>query len=127
LNRSDWAIAYGEPNEDPSGLERSGDYLVMFGNGDAWYIERRYDQGSEISAEDALDAGLAVAPTDAELIETYSPAGRPETTVHVYSSQWLKGRFGGQWSSGEPGQFIIVYNVGEDGVSDIKVVIGNNP
>jgi hypothetical protein len=127
LSRSDWTDAYGELQAESTGFERSGDSYVLFGGGDAWYIERRLSQETAMSAEEAHEAGLALAPNDAELVETYSPEGRPDTTVHVYSSEWLKGRFGGNWGGGEPGQFIIVYTVTDNSVDAIKVMIGNSP
>jgi hypothetical protein len=62
------------------------------------------------------------------VLEVYNPEGQPERTVTLYMSEALKGRFRpDQFIGGEPGQFIVFYEVNEGRVTLLVIAIGNNP
>jgi hypothetical protein len=71
----------------------------------------------------------SLIPPDSQLVETYSPDGRPETIVNLYMSESLKSRFQTPelWNGGDPGQFIVFYDLFDFGVSRMVINAGNNP
>lgn len=89
-----------------------------------WYIEQQW--ANEITPEDVEAISATLIPADSVFIETYSPNGRPETTVNLYMSESLKSRFE-QWIGGEAGNFIVQYKVFDGKVPVMLISIGNNP
>ena len=99
-------------------------------------LSRYWQIDSPVSAGDALSATNLYKSSDAQYVRSYSPEGRPETTVQVYTSAVLAERLGTDpqfWIGGEPGTFIVQYNEYVDhhqlpvGVSQVILSTGNNP
>lgn len=91
------------------------------------YLEQTFAD-SGVSLATARQGMAALLPKDAELVETYSPPGRPEAVVDLYHSLWLQGRFASDvWTESKPGEFIVLYKVFDDLVSRAIVACGNNP
>lgn len=136
LSQSDWEKNHTETALDYMTMGTGYDYKydVMFQAGNVWGIERQWST-SEFASTDEVEAeSQTLIPTDSQFIETYSPDGRPETIVNLYFSESLKSRFkdgdslfGSWWAGGEPGNFIVLYNVYDGEVGRMIIAIGNNP
>jgi hypothetical protein len=113
----DWGIGTGYDNV----------YDVLFLEDKVWIIYRNFDIPATLDEIDL--ASTQLIPFDSEYIETYTPEGRPETTVIVYKSNFLTTRFDSDfWSFAEPGVFIVQYKTYEDfGIGDMIISIDNNP
>lgn len=121
-----WEANYGAGESDGFLFTKHGDYDLLFSNDNAAHIERQWED--PLPADDARFIAETLMPADAVHLETYSPEGRPETTVHLYRSELLAERFGDDdFIGGEPGEFIILYSTFDAGVSRIILGIGNNP
>lgn len=128
LSQEQWEQRYGPAQQDLPGFVRYGPYVVAFRDGNAWYIERQWTTADPSYPDAARIEGETLAPSDRSLVHTYSPEGRPETVVHLYASESLKGRFGADvWTGGEPGNFTIQYSVFDGDVTRMIVATGNNP
>ncbi len=93
-------------------------------------LSRYWQIDSPVSAGDALSATNLYKSSDAQYVRSYSPEGRPETTVQVYTSAVLAERLGTDpqfWIGGELGTFIVQYNEYPEGVSQVILGTGNNP
>jgi hypothetical protein len=120
-----WETNYGA-GESAFGFLRHGDYDLMFLNGNAAYVERQWER--PVPLDEAQLVMESMIPADSVEIEIYSPEGSPETTVYLYRSESLVERFDADdFIGGEPGEFIILYNIYEDGVHRAIVATGNNP
>lgn len=125
-SRDWWETQYGAGESDGFLFTKHGDYDLLFTNDNAAHIERQW--GDPLPAGDARFIAETLMPADAVHLETYSPEGRPETTVHLYRSELLAERFGdSDFVGGEPGEFIILYSAFDGGVSRVIIGIGNNP
>ncbi len=139
LTRSEWEQVHGAPIDNLGtiyqyGAERGIRKDVIFSNDFVRILYWQID--SPVSAGDALSATDLYKPSDAQYVRSYSPEGRPETTVQVYTSAMLAERLGTDpqfWIGGEPGTFIVQYNEYVDhhqlpvGVSQVILSTGNNP
>ncbi len=136
LSQLDWAQGHIETSLDYQviGTGYDNKYDVMFQAGNVWVIERQWGS-NELPLIDVVEAeSKTLIPSDSQFIETYSPIGRPETTVNLYFSESLKSRFknedssfGNWWTGGEPGNFTVQYNVYDGRVGRMIIGIGNNP
>jgi hypothetical protein len=73
-------------------------------------------------------------PNHAKALKTYQ---RDMTTVNLYHSEWLEGRFPATmeikgkkwpvWVGGEPGDFTLQYNVYHGQAHSLIIALGNNP
>ena len=97
--------------------------IVAFKDDKVWYIEQQW---SDVDAKTIEAWSKTLMPTDATLIRTYNPAGRPETTVMLYMSESMKDHFN-LWVGGEPGNFIVQYNTYDGRVTRSIISVGNNP
>lgn len=128
LARSEWEV--GHTPQDPTHYAPlwtgyDGLYDVAFQEEMVWLIDAQWAEPLTVDEVETLSQVLI--PADSQLIETYSPEGRPETTVHLYMSDFLKGQFAGEvWIGGEPGNFTVQYNVFDGGVGRLVVTTGNN-
>jgi hypothetical protein len=125
---------YGQGMDDPTGTVypiANGRISVSTGAASRVnIIARFFDEG--VSIEKATAAGLALAPADAVLVETYvdDPGG---ITVDLYSSASLAAQFPDDaWTNGEPGNFTVSYSadnpaVDVNVVTRLLIVLGNNP
>jgi hypothetical protein len=122
-----WAAAYGEPTEGSGGYQVYGDWEILdFGAGRAQHVERQYDPAAPIDT--VLADVAAILPADSVLVSEYSPEGRPEAKVSLYSSASLATLLpDSAWSNAGPGQFIVIYKVFDEGVQRVIVGTGNNP
>ncbi|MCG3208597.1 MAG: hypothetical protein FOGNACKC_02208 [Anaerolineae bacterium] len=136
LSRSDWEQNHTATNLDynPLGTGYDHTYDVMFQVGNVWYIERQWPAGDAATVDIIDNETQNLIPADSQFIKTYSPDGRPETTVNLYFSESLKSRFdsadnefGNWWAGGEPGNFIVQYNKYDFGITRMIFSIGNNP
>lgn len=125
LHQTEWEAQYGSGTPDVFGTKYA-DYTVLFHNQQIWYIERQWE--NPVPVDDIHDEAGQLIPLDAQLVDTYSPEGRPETTVHLFFSESLKARFdNGVWTGGKPGNFGIQYNDYGEGVTRMIVATGDNP
>jgi hypothetical protein len=121
-----WQAAYGQ-GQEKNGYQIYGDWETLVFPGDlVQHIERTYDPPVPIAQ--AKQDITSLLPADATLIETYTPEGRPETTVDLYSSPSLAIQLPADaWPGGEPGQFIVLYKDFGEGVAVVIIGTGNNP
>ncbi|MFN8463916.1 MAG: SH3 domain-containing protein [Caldilineaceae bacterium] len=122
-----WRAKYGAGVKS-YGFVRYGVRDVMFSDDDkAAYIEISFDP--PISAEEARSVGESLLPRDSVLQDTYSPPNREETLVGLYYSPSLAKQFASDdvWIESEPGQFIVLYDVYQEGVTRVIAASGNNP
>lgn len=104
----------------------SDGYITRVIDGKIYSIERQWS--TEVTPDVALAEGELLMPADAVPVETYTPAGRPETTVHLYMSPSLAERFEpDSFIGGEPGNFIILYKTFDGEVPVMIMALGNNP
>lgn len=129
LSRETWEDRHGKPERTVSSFVfYAGDYSILFLEGKVWHLEQQWNTQNAITPEDARFVGEQLAPADRQFIETYSPEGRPEATVNLYFSASLKERFSPDlFIGGEPGNFVIQYNVHDAGVTRMIIALGNNP
>ena len=130
LSQAEWEQRYGpgSPSETPGYLWYQGTYLVGFPEGNVGYIERRWNPENAATIDDARLQSGELIPADRQYIQTYSPEGRPDLVVDLYYSPSLVTRFSGNmWAGGQPGNFIVTYNVSDFGVIRMVISLGNNP
>jgi len=130
LSQPEWEQRYGpgSQSETPGYLWYQGRYLASFQEGNVWYIEQRWGPENAATVDIARAQSSSLIPADSQYIQTYSPEGRPDLVVDLYLSQLLVGRFGGNvWVGGQPGNFIVAYNVSDFGVTRMVITLGNNP
>lgn len=113
----DWGIGIGYDNA----------YDVLFQQEKVWIIYYTFDVPATVDDIELLSSQLI--PFDNEYIETYTPDGRPETTVIVYKSDFLTTRFDADfWDYADPGVFTVQYNTYEGfGIGDMIVGLDDNP
>lgn len=129
-SRAEWEALHQEAPlpQAAYGAAYDGAYDVIFQEDKVWYLERQWPAGSAPTADEVEAESRRLIPDDSQLVETYRPEDRPETVVNLYSSEWLKDKFAGHWwTGGEPGNFIVMYNVYDFGVGRMIITIGNNP
>lgn len=127
-------VMYGEVIPAANGRIRVG----AAGNDRVNSVTRYFDQG--VAFEEARAVGLAFAPADAVLVESYTTS--VGSTADLYYSAALAAQFDATheidgmefptWVNGEPGQFIIGYGGynpanGVNEVTRIVMGLGNNP
>jgi hypothetical protein len=130
LSQQEWEQRYGpgSPSETPGYLWYQGTYLVAFPEGNVSYIEQRWGPENAATVDGARAQSGGLMPADSQYIQTYSPEGRPDLVVDLYFSPSLISRFSGNlWVGGQPGNFIVSYNVFDFGVSRMVITVGNNP
>ena len=128
LSQSKWEQAHVQSSTGPGWINYDdGRYSVTFMDGNVWYLERNFT-GDQLTLDKARVEGASLIPEDSELVRTYSPEGFPELIVDLYLSESLKNRFESDvWTKGEPGNFIVIYGVYDERVSNIVIGTGNNP
>lgn len=124
LTRAEFEKRHTKTGKDIMGTIYDNDLIVSFINDRIWYIEQDFSTG--ISPTEAKAMGALLIPSDNVQVETYSPDGRPETTVNLYTSKSLEKYFD-KWVGGDPGNFTIQYNAYDGIVKRLIVAIGNNP
>ena len=99
----------------------------MFAEDKIIHLEKSFGDDKPSLAQ-AREHAEDMIPSDAQLLETYSPQGLPELTVDLYMSEYLKDRVAPGWFlGGEPGNFIVIFGVFDGQVPRIVVATGNNP
>lgn len=136
LSKERWELSHTETDLDytPLGTGYDNVYDVLFRQNKVWIIYRYWDSddGQTVSYIEELSQSLI--PTDSEFLYTYTPDGRPETTVMVFFSESLAQAFEDDgmfsvWGDEEPGTFIVHYNryEGVEGIAGLVISVGNNP
>lgn len=134
LDRADWERAHGEGRPDsPSSpmffAYEGGTFQVRFSqisSGNVSYVERVWGDRNALPIEDARKESKQVIPADAKFVKTYTSQGG--STVDLYKSESLKGRFkGNEWTGGKPGDFIILYRNQTGRTTTFIAATGNNP
>jgi hypothetical protein len=134
LDRADWERTRGEGRPDsPSSpmffAYEGGTFQVRFSeirSGNVSYIERVWGDRNALPIEDARKASKQFIPADAKFVKTYTSQGG--STVDLYKSESLKGRFkGDEWTGGKPGDFIILYRNQTGRTTTFIAATGNNP
>lgn len=126
LQTVDFEKSHVQTGTDIMGAIYDNNLIVSFQNDRVWYIEQQWGSGASATPEEAEAIGETLIPADSVLVETYSPDGRPETTVKLYMSESLRTYFG-EWNGGEPGNFIVQYNTIDGAVTRLVISTGNNP
>jgi hypothetical protein len=131
LSQAEWEQAHVQSDlaYPPLGVGYDGIYDVIFQEGNVWYIERQWPVDDAVTPEMIEMESRNLIPPDSQLVQTYSPEGRPETVVNLYMSESLKSRFQTPelWSGGDDGQFIVLYELYDYGVTRMVINAGNNP
>jgi hypothetical protein len=134
LSQAEWEKRHVLTGKDVFGSIYDGEYIVAFQVGNVWYIERQWTAENAVMPEVVEADNRTLIPNDSQLVNTYSPEGRPETVVNLYFSESLKDRFrsedsltGDWWVGGQPGNFAVQYNLYDFGVTRMIIAIGNNP
>jgi hypothetical protein len=134
LDRADWERAHGEGKPDnPSSpmyfSYEGGTFQVQFSeirSGNVEYVERVWGDRNAVSIEDARKESKRFIPADAKFVKTYT--SRSGSTVDLYKSESLKGRFeNDDWTGGKPGDFIILYRNQTGRTTTFIISTGNNP
>jgi len=128
LSKSDWERKHSVTGLDFGTMGTGYDhkYDVMFQVGNVWYIESQWSANNAVTVDVIKAEVQNLIPADNKFIKTYSPEGRSETIVNLYYSESLKNRFN-QWVGGDPGNFIVMYNKWDYGITRMIIAIGNNP
>jgi len=115
----DWGFGTGYDNS----------YDVLFQQDNVWMIQKQWDTDQSGTLDEIELISSQLIPDDGEYIKTYTPEGRPETTVLVYISDSLATRFDADfWSYAEPGVFTVQYNTYEGlGIGSMIISIDDNP
>ena len=105
----------------------AGKYIVQFQDGNAQSVGLEWpDEG--VGIEHTRTERAKLISLDAEFVKQYNPQESPELTVELYTSEWLKSRFTEDaWTGGQPGDFIIIYIVGDGAIKRMIMATGNNP
>ena len=126
MSKEIWEDRYGAGSDHFMGFSYANDgYWVTF-------IDNRIEwlgiqELGFPSLEEARTLAGRFLPRDSVYVETYVPEDVPQLSVDVYTSESLIERFDSDWWFGsEPGTFIVVYALFEDG-SDMVIATGNNP
>ncbi len=121
-----WRATYGQPTK-AYGYEKYGVWEVLpLPGGIVQHMERIYDPA--VTRAKAWGDVTALLPKDSELVDTYSPPGRSEVIVDVYSSAELLAALpDSAWQGGTPGEFIVIYNQAAKGINRVVIAAGNNP
>ena len=130
LSQQEWEQRYGpgSQSETPGYLWYQGTYLVSFQESNVWYIEQRWSPENAATVDVARAQGAGLIAADSQYIQTYNPEGRPDLVADLYLSQSLISRFSGDvWVGGQPGNFIVAYNISDFGVTRMVITVGNNP
>lgn len=134
LDRAAWERTHGEGKpDDPSRPMffdyEGGKFQVRFSGvraGNVEYVERVWGDRNAVTLEDARKESKQFVPTDAKFVRTYT--SRSGSTVDLYRSESLKGRFGANdWTGGKPGDFIILYRNQTGRTTTFIAATGNNP
>jgi hypothetical protein len=134
LDRAEWERMHGggkSDNPDSTmyfGYE-NGKFVVQFSklkSGNVSYIERVWGDRNAVSIEEARSESKQFIPADAKFVKTYTSRGG--STVDLYTSEALKGRFAAaEFIGGKPGDFIILYR-NQTGLTTTFIAgVGNNP
>lgn len=136
LSQVDWEKVHTKTDLDYIAMGTGYDriYDVVFQESNVWYIERQWSTDNPVTPDVIKVESQGLIPADSQLVETYSPEGRPETIVNLYMSESLKSRFnsensvtGNWWTGGESGNFTVQYNQYDYGVTRMIIALGNNP
>lgn len=124
LSQEQWEINHDKTGKDIIGIIYDNKYIVQHFGKNVKYIECQ----KNISEKQILKEASKLIPNDAKKVKTYSPKGRPETTVIVYKSKYLKNRFkANEFISSKSGTFIVQYNKYKNSIGRFIISIGNNP
>jgi hypothetical protein len=134
LDRADWERSHGSGAPDnPSspmifGYE-GGKFQVQFSSvrsGNVEHVERAWGDRNAVPIEEAREESKQFIPADAKFVKTYT--SRSGSTVDLYKSESLKGRFSDDdWTGGKPGDFIILYRNQTGRTTTFIAATGNNP
>lgn len=126
LDISVWEKTHTRTKKGVLGIIYDSIYEVINIDGRVEYIE--YQQKNPLTPTEAQTLAQTFFPFDAQMIKTYSPPDRSETTVHLYYSAALAPRFEDKWwIGGDPGQFTLQYNVFKGQITRFIIATGNNP
>jgi hypothetical protein len=99
----------------------------MPANEQAWHVEARYPKGTWVSLDEARRQSEAFLPEDAKKVKTYTPRGRPETTVDLWNSKWLAKKLSAEsFTSANPGDLIALHKIFDGKVHVTIIAPGNN-
>lgn len=134
LSQTEWEQTHTQTGKDILGSIYDEKYVVVFQADNVWYIERQWSTENAVTPDAVEAESQSLIPADSQFVKTYTPEGRPETTVNLYMSESLKSRFnpedsitGDWWTGGEPGNFTVQYNQYDAGVTRMIIALGNNP
>jgi len=128
LTKNEWEAGHTQTGKDVVGAIYDDRFVVLFIDDRAAYIEEQWTTENAISEAEVELIANQLIPADAMRVETYSPEGRPETIVHVYSSESLATLFSpDQWGGVDAGTFTVQYNQREGRVTRLILALGNNP
>jgi hypothetical protein len=134
LDRADWERTHGEGKPDDPGSPmffgyEGGKFQVQFSGvrtGNVEYVERVWGDRNAVPIEEARKESKLFIPADAKFVRTYTSQGG--STVDLYRSESLKGRFGADdWTGGKPGDFIVLYRNQTGRTTTFIAAMGNNP
>lgn len=134
LDRADWERVHGEGKPDNPGSPmifgyEGGKFQVQFSgvrSGNVEYVERVWGDRNAVTLDDARKESKQFIPADGKFVRTYT--SQSGSTVDLYRSESLKGRFGADnWTGGKPGDFIILYRNQTGRTTTFIAATGNNP
>lgn len=106
-----------------------GKFQVQFSkikSGNVEYIESVWGDRNAVPIEDARKESKQFIPADSKFVKSYT--SRSGSTVDLYVSESLKGRFSDEdWTGGKPGDFIILYRNQTGKTTTFIISTGNNP
>ncbi len=128
LSETEWESSHARTGEDVVGAVYDDRFLVTFLDGRVASIEEQWTEANAISEAEVDVIATPLIPADARPVETYSPEGRPETTVRVFSSASLATAFSQDpWGGADAGTFTVQYNMRDGRVTRLIIALGNNP
>ncbi len=134
LDHADWERAHGEGKPDNLGSPMFFGYeggklqvqLSGIRSGNVEYVERIWGDSNAVPIEEARKESKQFIPADAKFVRTYT--SRSGSTVDLYRSESLKGRFSDEdWTGGKPVDFIILYRNQTGRTTTFIISTDNNP
>jgi hypothetical protein len=126
LERSQWEAMHGAPEQESADavVYADGRYRLSFHESKIESLHEQWPTDAPVSLEEARMRSQQLLPGDREFVATFAAPDNPETTIDIYQSTWLHGRFS-DWAESEPGAFIVIYRASGDMIYAYHIQVGD--
>lgn len=124
----EWEKAHSKVKKDVMGWLYDNDWVVGFTEKNVTLLHRLWERPG-ITPKEVRSEFKKYIPSDSVFIKKYSPDGRPNTTVKVYTSEKLRKEIDDEskWGEEKPGTFTVFYSADENRILRAFIATGNNP